>query len=141
MDAYQPDTNLILHYVRDDVLAHQVEKQYGLIANVHTVLISVVIEAEIRAFAQELFWGAAKRQRMENFLALCTIVPIPFAGIVDAYVQVSDFSRRAGRVMGKNDLWIAATAMVTGATLLTTDKDFDHLDPLLLARHLVDPAL
>ncbi len=31
--------------------------------------------------------------------------------------------------MGKNDLWIAATANATGATLLTTDSDFDHLSP------------
>lgn len=31
------------------------------------------------------------------------------------------------RNMGKNDLWIAATASVTHATLLTTDQDFRHL--------------
>jgi tRNA(fMet)-specific endonuclease VapC len=31
--------------------------------------------------------------------------------------------------MGKNDLWIAATAHVYEATLLTTDNDFDHLAP------------
>jgi len=30
--------------------------------------------------------------------------------------------------MGKNDLWIAATASVTGAGLMTIDGDFDHLD-------------
>ncbi len=30
--------------------------------------------------------------------------------------------------MGKNDLWIAATASVLNLELLTTDSDFDHLD-------------
>jgi tRNA(fMet)-specific endonuclease VapC len=30
--------------------------------------------------------------------------------------------------MGKNDLWIAATASVTKAILVTSDKDFTHLD-------------
>lgn len=30
--------------------------------------------------------------------------------------------------MGKNDLWIAATASVLGAILITSDKDFEHLD-------------
>lgn len=39
--------------------------------------------------------------------------------------------------MGKNDLWIAATAYVTGATLLTTDADFDHLPTELFARERV----
>ena len=30
--------------------------------------------------------------------------------------------------MGKNDLWIAATSSVYDLVLLTTDKDFNHLD-------------
>jgi len=34
--------------------------------------------------------------------------------------------------MGKNDLWIAATASVLEATLLTTDFDFDHLKGVFL---------
>ncbi len=34
----------------------------------------------------------------------------------------------SARNMGKNDIWIAATASVLDATLLTTDKDFNHLD-------------
>lgn len=29
--------------------------------------------------------------------------------------------------MGKNDLWIAATAHVTQSILITTDLDFNHL--------------
>jgi predicted nucleic acid-binding protein len=30
--------------------------------------------------------------------------------------------------MGKNDIWIAATASVFDLKLVTTDKDFDHLE-------------
>jgi len=30
--------------------------------------------------------------------------------------------------MGKNDLWIAATALLTNSKLITTDSDFRHLD-------------
>lgn len=30
--------------------------------------------------------------------------------------------------MGKNDMWIAATAFATNATLLTADGKFMHLD-------------
>ena len=29
--------------------------------------------------------------------------------------------------MGKNDLWISATTNILGGTLLTMDKDFNHL--------------
>lgn len=41
--------------------------------------------------------------------------------------------------MGKNDVWIAATARITGTTLLTTDKDFDPLQGVWLDREWVDP--
>lgn len=58
--------------------------------------------------------------------------------ILSAYGELDDLSERAGRPMGKNDLWIAATAKVSGATLLTTDGDFDHLDPAHLTRIRVD---
>ena len=46
--------------------------------------------------------------------------------LLDAYVEIDCYS--TGKSMGKNDLWIAATAKVTNATLVTTDGDFDHLN-------------
>lgn len=59
--------------------------------------------------------------------------------LLDAYVTIDAFSQRkiaapngqflgtSSRNMGKNDLWIAATAYVLNAALVTTDDDFDHL--------------
>jgi len=40
--------------------------------------------------------------------------------------------------MGKNDIWIAATASVYGLTLLTTDKDFDHLNEVHVNLEYID---
>ncbi len=45
-----------------------------------------------------------------------------------------------GHKMGKNDLWIAATAAETGSVLLTTDGDFAQLHPEHLKVWLLDPA-
>lgn len=42
--------------------------------------------------------------------------------------------------MGKNDLWLAATAHATGATLMTTDKDFDSISPIFIERILIEPT-
>jgi len=39
--------------------------------------------------------------------------------------------------MGKNDLWIAATASATSAKLLTSDQDFLHLDEVYLDLALI----
>ena len=40
--------------------------------------------------------------------------------------------------MSKNDLWIAATAHVSGAMLWSTDKDFGHLYGVWLRYEFVD---
>ncbi len=56
--------------------------------------------------------------------------------LLHAYSQIDAYSK--GKLpgnplgtsainIGKNDLWIAATAIVANATLLTIDGDFDHL--------------
>ncbi len=34
--------------------------------------------------------------------------------------------------MGKNYLWIAATAFALDVPLITTDGDFDHLDEIFI---------
>ncbi|MBK9016619.1 MAG: PIN domain-containing protein [Saprospiraceae bacterium] len=44
----------------------------------------------------------------------------------------------SARNMGKNDLWIAATAHATQATLLTTDMDFNHLDGVFFDLERID---
>ena len=54
---------------------------------------------------------------------------------IDAYSQgklTRLSSPFTSKNMGKNDLWIAAAAHVTGATLVTTDADFDHLDGVFI---------
>ena len=52
---------------------------------------------------------------------------------IDAYSQhrnptFNDYSFKTDRNMGKNDLWIAATAALLGLKQITTDSDFDHLN-------------
>jgi tRNA(fMet)-specific endonuclease VapC len=42
------------------------------------------------------------------------------------------------RNMGKNDLWIAASAHATKATLLTTGKDFFHLKNMFIEIQYID---
>ena len=138
---YLLDTNISLAYARHSKLYDFLEKNYQLWTIAPTPIVSIVSVAELRTLAREFAWGPGKISLMEATLGRFAVVPIPFANIVDAYVEIADFSRRSGRPMGKNDLWIAATAMTTGATLLTTDRDFDHLDQLLITRQWVDPAL
>ena len=61
--------------------------------------------------------------------------------LVDHYAEIDAHLQLRGHKMGKNDLWIAATTVSLGATLLTTDRDFDELDPLFLKRDWVSPVV
>lgn len=145
MPRYLLDTNILLHYVRGSTLSQQIEAKYHLTTaatNPASVpLISIVSEGEIRKLALEFGWGRAKVEFLERFLEQLVIVPLDAqTGLVQAYARIDDYSQRNGRMMGKNDAWIAATAYVTATTLLTTDHDFDHLDPLFLTRIWIDPA-
>ena len=73
---------------------------------------------------------------MDELYHLVTEVGINFRDIVDYYEEIDAFSRGKHRTrhahfpaikMGKNDLWIVATAAAFEIPLVTTDKDFDHL--------------
>jgi tRNA(fMet)-specific endonuclease VapC len=58
--------------------------------------------------------------------------------VIREYARLDYASRNIGRRMGKNDLWIAAVASVQSAVIVTTDQDFDHLNPNLVKVELID---
>ena len=70
-----------------------------------------------------------------------TVIDINIEDIIQRYAQIDAYSQGkllsrplsiSARNMGKNDLWIAATASVYDMTLLTSDADFEHLDKVFL---------
>ena len=135
------DTNILLAYIRGKQLYARIEAQYQLTTSRTAPIISVVSAGELRSLALQFVWGEARRQEMERQLSYFTIIPLPFSRVIAVYAEIDDYSRRSGVTMGKNDLWIAATASVTGTRLLTTDKDFDHLHGVYLQRDWIDPTL
>lgn len=60
--------------------------------------------------------------------------------ILRMYATIDAYCESVGQTMGKNDLWIAATAAILGATIITTDHDFDKLAPRFLSREWIDPT-
>ncbi len=127
------DTNILLLLVRNPQNHAILFRNYPPTIN---KTISVVTEGEIQALAIKLSWGANKKIKLESLLDQLLILPIQVESIIQAYGKIDAFSQgklsnqplsMTARNMGKNDLWIAATAYVTQATLMTTDNDFDHL--------------
>jgi tRNA(fMet)-specific endonuclease VapC len=133
------DTSLLLRYARQDTLSLWIEATYNVMKADLPPLISIVSVGEILSLALQFHWGEARQAELKQLLDNCLIVPIDLAGIVDAYSEVDAYSIAIGRKVGENDAWIAATARVTGARLLTTDLDFDHLSPGHILRDWIDP--
>jgi tRNA(fMet)-specific endonuclease VapC len=98
--------------------------------------ISIVTVAEIRSLAIQFGWGDARLHKMAEVLSELPTIDISGTEILDRYVEIDCYSKRkhSSRVsdfsaikMGKNDLWIAATASSYECSLLTMDLDFQHL--------------
>jgi tRNA(fMet)-specific endonuclease VapC len=121
------DTNILIHVLRAQAAGKALDAEYGLQAKVPRPIIPVVVKGETKSFAKRLRWGSAKLEALDRLFATMPVADISSSVVIDAYAEIDAYSTSNGRELGKNDAWIAAIARVTGATLLTTDKDFEHL--------------
>lgn len=91
----------------------------------------------------ELYGGFAGGSRLERnraelteFLKVPRVMVVPLVeATAERYALIYDYLRRNGRPIPTNDLWIAASAMEHGATLLTADAHFLRL-PQILVQHI-----
>lgn len=134
---YVLDTNILLHYLRGTELSIWIDQQFSpLDSTINESIISIVNVGEIRAIAKINHWGQRRLDKIDNLLDELLITDINTEDLIERYAEIDAFSHdkiierplgMTARNMGKNDLWIAATASILDATLLTTDKDFNHL--------------
>ncbi len=132
---YVLDTNILLIWLKDPVRKKVVEESYGPLNYGNTPIISAVTIGEMRSLALKNSWGDRRIKIVEDLIEELVIVGVQYSELFDAYARIDAFSQGklaanniSARNMGKNDLWIAATAMVTNSRLITADKDFKHLD-------------
>lgn len=137
---YLLDTNVLIHAVRGSPTWQRIKVACDPLMAEPRPLVSVVSDGELRSFAEQQEWGTLKREQALFLLGYFAWAGIDAPDVLDAYALIDTFSRRKGVKMGKNDLWIAATAHVTGTVLVTTDRDFEHLHDELLAQLLIEPA-
>lgn len=135
------DTNILVHCVRRSPLGKKIEQEFQLFSGDHSLIISAVTKGEILSFAKQTAWGLSKmKDLMELLDALACISVDGATPLMDAYADIDTYSQGkhqqylppqgfSARNMGKNDLWIAATAFLLDIPLMTTDSDFDHLHP------------
>jgi len=98
------------------------------------VFLCSVVRGEIRYGIERLSPGQ-RRTDIENkatrLMAVLPSQPISDA-IADHYAIIKATTQSKGLSLDENDLWIAATALSLGATLVTRDSDFQRVDRLIV---------
>ena len=94
------------------------------------LIASFMTLAEMRQGALDANWGQRKCAVLEAYLADFSVLHSDSL-LCSTWATVRNESARKGRQMSSADAWIAATALVLSAPLVTNNpKDYRHLDKL-----------
>jgi predicted nucleic acid-binding protein len=94
------------------------------------LVISFMTMAEMRQGALDANWGPRRMDVLETYLADFSVLHSDRL-LCFTWAAVRSESARKGRRMSSADAWIAATALVLSAPLVTNNpKDYRHLDKL-----------
>lgn len=137
----------MLHLLDTNVLLNLIRKKAELPPY---SAISIITIGELKALATKRRWGYQKRLTLEKILGEIPVFGIELS-LTDVYATVDAYSQGelisdplptgiSSRNMGKNDIWIAATALFYDAELHTADNDFDHLPAIGLRLTKVVPG-
>lgn len=153
MTRYLLDTNMLLGFIRGASWARHTHVRLNMADEATMVFTTSISRGEILALAEKFGWGAAKRTKLESTLLRFPTVGIDRDTVARAYALIDAWSQGKALAeppfnqqlkpacrMGQNDMWIAAVAHVVGATLVTTDGDFDHLANRIISVEKVDQA-
>lgn len=141
------DSNAILIYLKDEQKRDWLDKNCNPLGYENTAIISVVVLGELESLALKNNWGENRKRNLKKFLQKFIITDINSKDVINLYAEIDAFSQgkligkplnNSARNMGKNDLWIAATASATGSTLITSDNDYKHLDGNYIKLILID---
>lgn len=136
------DTCIVLHILRGKDLGIKCLEQINIYDENVSILISTVTKAELESLKLQQNWGDQRCKKLNEFLAEATYIDISSAdnALIESYSRIDSYSKKkskdddgnilkgSAKVMGKNDLWIAATAHALNVPLMTADGDFDHLN-------------
>lgn len=126
---YLLDTNAISDLMR---ASPRIENWMARLDPRDRVVTCTIVRGEVLFGIARLPEGKRRAELEETghqFLAALHCEPVPErAG--DSYATVKLTRQQRGLALDENDLWIAATALALGATLVSRDGDFAGIDGL-----------
>lgn len=138
MAKYLLDTGILAGFIRGSEYAKYSEEKFQLFDPGNEIFISVVSVGEILSLAIQFNWGDTKKTILKKTINEIPWVDINNEEVLNRYAEIDAFCLNknkakplppgiSAKILHKNDLWIASSASVLNATLLTIDKDFDLL--------------
>jgi predicted nucleic acid-binding protein len=146
---YVFDTNILFFILRNDNAKIIFENLFGVLGSENHYICSVT-EAELYALARCNGWGAKRYQKIDVLVRHFSVLGVDHKHMQQVYAEVELYNRnlhpthknRKGQAykMGKHDIWIATTAIVLDATVISTDhRAFSHFTPNFLKTQLFLP--
>lgn len=140
------DTCAVLHLLRGNKAGIEIKEWLDSLNPQPRQIISVVTRAELLTFVKMNNWGEQRLKSLNQFLKGVPTIDINHTDdqLIDNYKLIDSYSKKKAEdangnikegahiTMGKNDIWIGATAKTINATLLTCDGDFDHIPNSML---------
>ncbi len=119
------DTNAYSRIGRGD------EEVLAVLAEADTVYLSIFVLGELLAGFRGGTQERQNRKELRDFRAAPTVMFLPATEeTAEIFGAVKDALKRQGTPIPLNDVWIAAHALETGATLLSWDAHFDAVKGL-----------
>jgi predicted nucleic acid-binding protein len=116
-------------------VAHESGRRLDAEAMPDELAVSAITIGELRAGVLMAASVAARDQRLRTLESALGHEPIPVdEQVATQWARLRVELREAGRRMGVNDSWIAATALAHGLPLVTQDGDFDDTPGLAVVR-------
>jgi len=133
------DTTILVHWLRADATGQRVLRDYELHRRSERPLLSTITHGEILGLARTWRWGEQRLAHLRTLLRELVRVDAGLPEVVEAYAELYARSQQNGWGTGENDLWIAASAVACGATLMTCDTDFMRMESDVLRVEHVEP--
>lgn len=127
------DTNAYTAFKRGD------EQIVAVLQHAPSIIVSATVLGELLGGFAAGLRESTNRSELTQFINVPRVKVVPSTeATADLYALVYAALRRKGQPIPTNDLWIAASSLEHGASLLTLDAHFQHIDGLRAGKRLED---
>lgn len=117
MNPVVVDTDVVSYLFK----SHPIAFQYLPDLTNRTPMVSFMTVAELDRWVLEARWGETRRRRLREYLERFAVLPYN-RELCTSWAEVTVAAQAGGRRIDCADAWIAATALLSGAPLITHNR-------------------